>query len=61
MLGAAMLGAVAAGCRASVRDAMSTMSTIGRRYEPAGGEIAALHAARFHAFIRLQAVAREIR
>jgi D-ribulokinase len=61
MLGAAMLGAVAAGCCDSVRAAMSTMSAIGRRYEPAGGEIAALHATRFHAFIRLQAVAREIR
>lgn len=61
LLGAAMLGAVAAGRFADVPAAMAAMSQIGRRYAPAGGRIAALHDARYHAFTRLQTVAREIR
>lgn len=61
MLGAAMLGAVAGGCHADVATAMRTMSAIGRRYAPEGGDTAALHQARYLAFTRLQALAREIR
>ena len=61
LLGAAMLGAVAAGLDANVQAAMAAMSHIGRTYEPARGEIAALHESRFRAFARLQDAGREIR
>ena len=61
MLGAAMLGGVAGGAFEDVQSAMARMSQIGRTYEPAGGEIAVLHDARFRAFKRLQDLAREIR
>jgi D-ribulokinase len=61
LLGAAMLGAVAGGCFADVPSAMAAMSRIGRSYPPVGGRIAALHAVRLAAFVRLQSVAREIR
>lgn len=61
LLGAAMLGAVAAGRYPSVDAAMTAMSTLSTVFRPAGGEIAALHAARYRAFERLQAVARNIR
>ncbi|WP_246793643.1 FGGY-family carbohydrate kinase [Burkholderia perseverans] len=61
LLGAAMLGGVAGGLHGDVRAAMRAMSRIGRRYTPAGGDLAALHAARYRAFERLQQVAREIR
>jgi D-ribulokinase len=61
LLGAAMLGAVAAGRFADVPSAMAAMSQIGREYAPAGGRIEARHAARYLAFSRLQTLAREIR
>lgn len=61
LLGSAMLGAVAAGCFADVPTAMGTMSHIGRRYAPAVGRIAELHAVRYQAFRQMQAVGREIR
>jgi len=61
MLGAAMLGAVAGGQFANVKAAMTTMSSVGRTYEPAAGEIAAVHEARFRAFTQLQTLARQIR
>lgn len=61
MLGAAMLGAVAGRLFDGVQSAMAGMSQISRRYEPAGGTVAACHEARFRAFKQLQAVAREIR
>lgn len=61
LLGAAMLGAVAAGHCADVPSAMAAMSQIGRTYAPAGGRIAALHDARYRAYTRLQSVAHEIR
>ena len=61
LLGAAMLGAVAAGRFSDVPAAMAAMSQIGRRYAPAGGRIAGLHDARYRAFKRLQSVTREIR
>jgi D-ribulokinase len=37
------------------------MSQTSTRYPPATGAVAALHDARFAAFLKLQAVAREIR
>ncbi|MBG9390546.1 FGGY-family carbohydrate kinase [Caenimonas aquaedulcis] len=61
LLGAAMLGAVAGGLCADVQEAMSGMSHIGKTYTPAGGDIAALHDARYDAFRRLQDVGRAIR
>ena len=61
MLGAAMLGAVAGQCFGSVAAAMTAMSRVDRLYVPATGELADEHAARYRAFERLQAVAREIR
>lgn len=61
LLGAAMLGAVAAGLFDDVPSAMAGMSQISKRYRPAQGETAALHAARFGAFKELQGLASEIR
>lgn len=61
LLGAALLGAVAAGRFADAPAAMAAMSRIGRSYAPAGGAIAAAHEQRYRAFVRLQSVAREIR
>ena len=61
MLGAAMLGAVAARLFDSLPSAMASMSQSSRRYEPAAGTVAARHEARARAFKQLQAVAREIR
>jgi D-ribulokinase len=61
LLGSAMLGGVAGGQFDDVRSAMARMSHISETYEPAAGDIAARHEARFRAFTKLQGVAREIR
>ncbi|MGB3813626.1 MAG: FGGY-family carbohydrate kinase [Shinella sp.] len=61
LLGAAILGSVAGGAFPDMRSAMAALSATDRSYQPAGGEIAALHARRYDAFTRLQALAREIR
>jgi D-ribulokinase len=61
LLGAAMLAGVAGGAFDDVRSAMTAMSQISKRYDPATHAIAALHEARFRAFTQLQNVAREIR
>ena len=61
LLGAAMLGSVATGAYADVGAAMAGMSRVGTRYEPQGGNIGAMHQARFAAFEKLQAVAEELR
>ncbi|MCJ8056060.1 FGGY-family carbohydrate kinase [Shinella curvata] len=61
LLGAAILGSVAGGAFPDVRAAMAALSATDRAYEPAGGETLALHARRYTAFQRLQAVARDIR
>ena len=60
LLGAAMLGAVAAG-RHDLSGAMRAMSRLGQIVEPAGGEIAALHARKRLAFETLQRAERDIR
>ena len=60
LLGAAMLGAVAAG-RRDLGGAMRAMSRLGQIVEPAGGEIAALHRRKRLAFETLQRAEREIR
>jgi len=61
LLGAAMLGGVAGGQFDDVRTAMARMSQISKTYEPATGDVAARHEARFRAFKQLQNLAREIR
>lgn len=61
LLGAAMLGSVAAGVFGSVQSAMHSMSSVDRVYSPSGESYAAIHARRYSAFKRLQEVAREIR
>lgn len=61
LLGAAMLGAVAGGLYGDLPGAMSRMSRIDKIHDPATGEIAALHEARYAAFKQLQDVARSIR
>ncbi|RYF34689.1 MAG: ribulokinase [Comamonadaceae bacterium] len=59
LLGAAMLGSVAAGAFDSVAAAMAAMSQLGSTFTPQGGAIGALHDKRFAAFERLQRAARE--
>jgi D-ribulokinase len=61
LLGAAILGSVAAGAFPDVRSAMAQLSGTDRTYSPADGEIAALHARRYDAFQKLQSLARDIR
>ena len=61
LLGAAILGSVAAGAFPDVRAAMAALSATDRTYQPAGADIAALHTKRYDAFTRLQTLAREIR
>ena len=61
LLGAAMLGSVAAGAFGELKAAMAGMSRIGSRYEPCTDTLKSLHDRRFHAFERLQSVAQEIR
>ena len=61
LLGAAILGAAAAGAVPDVATGMARMTAQGAAYDPARGEIALIHDARRHAFTALQAAAREIR
>jgi D-ribulokinase len=61
LLGSAILGAVAAGLFADMPQAMRQMSHADRSFAPASGAIATTHTARYRAFQRLQAVARDIR
>jgi len=61
LLGAAMLGTVANNTYPSLVDAMGKMSRIDQRFEPAAGETAMLHGARFAAFLRLQEAERLLR
>ena len=61
LLGAAILGAAAAGAVPDVVGGMARMTAQGAAYDPARGEIALIHDARRHAFTALQAAAREIR
>jgi FGGY-family pentulose kinase len=53
LLGAAILGAVAAGDEPSVLAAMGAMSRAGRTVEPAGGEVARYHAGKYRVFHRM--------
>lgn len=53
LLGAAVLGAVASGDRASVLDAMSAMSAIGSEVRPGGGNVAEYHRRKQGVFQRM--------
>jgi ribulose kinase len=53
LLGAAILGAVASGDRASVVEAMAAMTRAGRAIEPAAGDVARFHEAKHRVFLRM--------
>jgi D-ribulokinase len=61
LLGAAMLGAAAAGAFADLGAAMAAMTGEAERYLPADGALATEHDRRFAAFEDLQQVARRVR
>lgn len=61
LLGAAMLGAVAAGHQPNLRNCMSSMSHVGARFAPATGALATLHDARFEAYQAMQSADRTLR
>lgn len=60
LLGASILGGVAAGLYPDMSAAMSAMTRAERRYAPQGGEIAALHDRRYAAFVKLQSLGAEL-
>ncbi len=53
LLGAAMLGSVAAGTHPSVQAAMGAMSSAGSVLQPAGGEVAVYHDRKYRVFQRM--------
>ena len=53
LLGAALLGAVAAGDQPSVLDAMAAMTQVGETIAPAGGAVAQYHGAKHRVFHRM--------
>jgi ribulose kinase len=53
LLGAAMLGAVAAGAYPSLEQAMKAMSAPANVVAPAGGDVAAYHARKHEVFHRM--------
>ncbi len=55
LLGAAMLGAVAAGEYATLQDAVTAMNGVGEVITPAGGETRAYHARKHQVFLRMHA------
>lgn len=58
LLGAAMLGASAAGHHGSLPDCMAAMSRVSGKYDPAGGRAAETHEARFRTYRSFQEAAR---
>ncbi|MFQ1701598.1 FGGY-family carbohydrate kinase [Loktanella agnita] len=61
LLGAAILGAVAAGTQPDIRSAMPQMSRIDQTFAPSGDAARRVHDQRFDAFLKLQRVARDLR
>jgi len=61
LLGAAMLGAVAAGRYPDLSSAMPAMSRLGDIFQPAIGAMRTWHDRRYEAFLALQSVGRSIR
>jgi D-ribulokinase len=58
LLGAAILGSVAAGLHSNMSKAMAAMSSFSGKFHPQGGDVQALHDARFDIFEKFQTVAR---
>ena len=61
LLGAAMLGAVAAARFTSLEDAMRSMSQLGPLCTPAAGDTRAFHAAKYKVYELLQSTERHAR
>lgn len=61
LLGAAILGAVAAGAFNTVQDAMMKLSAAARTYMPASDALHVLHNSRYEAFKALQGIYRQIK
>jgi D-ribulokinase len=61
LLGSAILGAVAAGAFADVRQAMASLSGTARTYSPVEGPLAGIHSERYEAFKQLQNTSRQLR
>ena len=61
LLGSAMVGAVASGVQPSLKAAAARMCKVGEVIDPASGEMADFHAAKFEAFRILQTSERRIR
>lgn len=61
LLGSAMLGSVAGGCHADLAEAMSSMSAMGKMYNPAEGELPDWHARRYEGFQLLQEAGHKLR
>lgn len=61
LLGSAILGATAARLYADIGSAMQDLTRADRIFDPATGEVAALHAERYGHFLSLQALARDMR
>lgn len=59
LLGAAILGSVAAQIYRDIHAAMNNMSSFATRYIPQPGRVRTLHDARFQTFVQLQTVARQ--
>ena len=60
LLGAAILGSVAAGLHPDIPAAMAEMSSFAETFAPQGGAVGQRHQARFEVFCQLQSVARGI-
>ncbi|MET3857757.1 FGGY-family carbohydrate kinase [Rhizobium sp. OAE497] len=61
LLGAAILGSVAAGLFSDVREAMTGLTAVDTTFAPADGAHAATHTARYEGFKTLQSVASKLR
>jgi D-ribulokinase len=61
LLGAAMLGAVAAKAYPSIPDAMAAMSRIGRSTEPTAPALASFHAGKRQIYTKMRALDRDSR
>lgn len=61
LLGSAMLAAIASKVHPDASSAMTAMSGHAQLFQPAGGDLARLHLARYQAFTALQSAARNLR